>query len=193
MVHSLDKRSQILQGARTAFAQKGTATTISDIARLAGVSQGLTYRYFSSKDQVYNELAEDALKTGTTALSPLHDDSLSATVRLERLITNMIAMRQDQPETFQIIDHVLAQDTSQKLQELAKRQRTHFLGVLEELIAEGQAEGNIAKGEPKQLAVAIVSCLEGLARFAMSYPKEAALAFPSAEIILRILIPEAKS
>lgn len=38
------QRTNILEGARRAFARKGQAATMADVAQAAGVSQGLAYR-----------------------------------------------------------------------------------------------------------------------------------------------------
>ena len=52
-----DKRRQILDAAIRVFARQGFhATRVSDIADEAGVAYGLVYHYFSSKDEVLNEL-----------------------------------------------------------------------------------------------------------------------------------------
>ena len=53
----VDKRRQILDAAVRVFARQGFhATRVSDIADEAGVAYGLVYHYFSSKDEVLNEL-----------------------------------------------------------------------------------------------------------------------------------------
>jgi TetR/AcrR family fatty acid metabolism transcriptional regulator len=53
----IDKRRQILDAAIRVFARQGFhATRVSDIADEAGVAYGLVYHYFSSKDEVLNEL-----------------------------------------------------------------------------------------------------------------------------------------
>jgi TetR/AcrR family fatty acid metabolism transcriptional regulator len=52
-----DKRRQILDAAVRVFARQGFhATRVSDIADEAGVAYGLVYHYFSSKDEVLNEV-----------------------------------------------------------------------------------------------------------------------------------------
>ena len=52
-----DKRRHILDAAVRVFARQGFhATRVSDIADEAGVAYGLVYHYFSSKDEVLNEL-----------------------------------------------------------------------------------------------------------------------------------------
>jgi TetR/AcrR family transcriptional regulator, fatty acid metabolism regulator protein len=54
---AIDKRRQILDAAIRVFARQGFhSTRVSDIADEAGVAYGLVYHYFSSKDEVLNEL-----------------------------------------------------------------------------------------------------------------------------------------
>ncbi len=55
-------RERLLDAALTCFAERGYASTTSrDIAAAAGVSLGLAYRYFRSKDEMMATLVNDAL------------------------------------------------------------------------------------------------------------------------------------
>lgn len=58
-----DRRKEILDAAMRLFYEKGFShTSITDIAKSIGISQGLCYRYFKSKDEIFesaiNEYAE---------------------------------------------------------------------------------------------------------------------------------------
>src|SRR6266487_1667787 len=57
------QRANILEAARRVFARKGKAATMADVAEAAGVSQGLAYRYFASKEQIYRELLDQVLSS----------------------------------------------------------------------------------------------------------------------------------
>lgn len=53
------RKQEILDAAIQVFARKGyDKTSISDIAAEANMSQGLCYRYFPSKEDIYNEAVE---------------------------------------------------------------------------------------------------------------------------------------
>ena len=55
------RKQEILSGALLVFARKGyDKTTISDIARELGISQGLCYRYYASKEEIYDAAVEEA-------------------------------------------------------------------------------------------------------------------------------------
>src|SRR6058998_2406439 len=56
---TLDRRSQILDAALVCFAKRGFhQTSMHDISAEAGISVGLIYRYFRSKEAVIAALAE---------------------------------------------------------------------------------------------------------------------------------------
>jgi AcrR family transcriptional regulator len=67
-----ERRRSILNAARTVFSQTGdpTGTTMKSIANAAGVSEGILYRHFEGKEQLYFE----------SIVEPL-TDSISAYVR----------------------------------------------------------------------------------------------------------------
>ncbi|MGA8263620.1 MAG: TetR/AcrR family transcriptional regulator [Ignavibacteriaceae bacterium] len=58
-------RQLILDSSLKLFANKGFhGTSISDIAKAAGISKGLAYNYFESKEKILNAIFEEALNTG---------------------------------------------------------------------------------------------------------------------------------
>jgi TetR/AcrR family transcriptional regulator, repressor for uid operon len=58
------RRAQIIEAAKQCFRETGFyATTMAEIANVAGVSVGLLYRHFQSKDDVIKSIVEDDLET----------------------------------------------------------------------------------------------------------------------------------
>lgn len=54
------RKKEILTGALKVFTRKGyDKTTITDIAKELGISQGLCYRYYSSKEEIYDAALEE--------------------------------------------------------------------------------------------------------------------------------------
>ena len=57
-----DRRAQILDAAAAAFARAGFASTsMSEVAREAGVTRVLLYRHFASKDELYRAVLDHTL------------------------------------------------------------------------------------------------------------------------------------
>ncbi|MEU6083697.1 TetR/AcrR family transcriptional regulator [Streptomyces sp. NPDC047108] len=84
------RRRQILDGAARCFARNGFhATSMQDVLREAGLSAGAVYRYFSSKEELIEAIADEAFDTIRTAFAeaaresppPLPDAIIGRVVR----------------------------------------------------------------------------------------------------------------
>jgi AcrR family transcriptional regulator len=65
-----DRRRSILRAARQAFSETGdmNGTTIKTIAERGGISEGVIYRHFESKDQLFYEAVVEPLREATDRL-----------------------------------------------------------------------------------------------------------------------------
>lgn len=182
-----DARARILAGARAAFARKGMAATMADVAAAAGVSQGLAYRYFGDKDDLVRALVAEAVQQADAAGSPLALPG-GAAERLDRLITTMVEARQAEPELFLLFQHVASDPaTPGDLLEVIRARGRAMAAAMRQLIIEAQAAGEAAQDDPDQLVTAVLACLDGLGRLAVDRPGQGAGHFPAAEIITRML------
>jgi AcrR family transcriptional regulator len=185
------QRANILEAARRVFARKGKAATMADIAQAASVSQGLAYRYFASKEQIYHELVAQALEHTADLTAPsVHERSATPGQRLALLVTQLVEYRRDHLEHIQLLDQALNADKPpDDLVELIRQRRENFLVELRQLIVEGQAIGEVAADDPDQLALAISATLDGLTRFGLHQPEQFQKLCPDASILLRMLKP----
>jgi AcrR family transcriptional regulator len=184
------QRANILEGARRVFARKGKAATMADVAGAAGVSQGLAYRYFSSKEEIYRELVEQALEQAALATAQPMDSSATPGQRLTLLITQLVEYRRDHLELFQLLDQVVSSDTiPDDVAEMIRRHRRRFLAEFRQLIVQGQATGEVAAGDPDHLLIAITASLDGLVRYGLHHPEQFHRLCPDASILLRMLAP----
>ena len=70
--HREQRRQQILDAARRRFARNGFhQTSIQDILTEANLSAGALYRYFRSKEEIIEAIAEDALRQVTAPIGQL--------------------------------------------------------------------------------------------------------------------------
>ena len=73
-----DKRQLIEDTALELFASKGFhATSISDIATQAGISKGLMYNYFESKESLLHAIIDDSIDEMMAAFDPNNDGVLT--------------------------------------------------------------------------------------------------------------------
>jgi AcrR family transcriptional regulator len=186
------QRARILDAARTVFASKGLAATMADIAAAAGVSQGLAYRYFASKEELVRELVAEAMRAAPSG-DPEHDTVGTPGQRLDGFLTKLIEARRSHREFFQLIHHVAADPDTPKdllLQMMARGRQ--FVTMLRRMIVEAQASGEVAPDDPDQLVTAIVASLDGLTRLPRHLPDGSRSRFPGTDIILRMLKPPAR-
>jgi AcrR family transcriptional regulator len=102
---AVDKRRQILDAAIRVFAREGFhATRVADIADEAGVAYGLVYHYFSSKDEVLNELFTERW---SLLLAAIEEADRSATLdprgKLEAVAGFIVDSYRHDPELMKVI------------------------------------------------------------------------------------------
>ena len=72
------KKNLIMNTALELFAENGFhATSISQIAKKAGISKGLTYNYFESKKDILNEIIQEGFDTVYSNFDLNHDGILT--------------------------------------------------------------------------------------------------------------------
>jgi AcrR family transcriptional regulator len=186
----LAQREKILDAARKVFARKGMEATMGEIAAEASLSHGLAYHYFANKEALFHALVEQTIQTDPAGLRRVSEASGTPGERLALLLAKLVTSRRENPEFYQILDQVHRSETTpDDLRELMDRQGQLFFAVMRQLIAEGQATGEVAPGDPDQLVSAVAAYLEGLTRLALLYPGQFQQHYPDAEFLLRILKP----
>lgn len=95
-------RRLILESSLKLFANKGFhGTSINDIAKVAGISKGLAYNYFESKEDILKAIFEDALSIGTIVETELKKIS-DPFDKLEFLIQSMFNYIKEEPEYWRL-------------------------------------------------------------------------------------------
>jgi len=81
------RRQEIIDAAIHLFSEKGyEQTSMLDITKKVNVSQGLCYRYFKSKEEIYQAALENYVKHGVDVfLSLIGDDTQPFVSRLDKL------------------------------------------------------------------------------------------------------------
>ena len=182
-----ESRQHILDKAAEVFANRGLANTkISDLAKAAGVSQGLLYKYFTDKDDMFIALLEQPV-TGAIQWTQASIEYIGTPLeKLRRLTEQFLRGMSEKPVYFRLISQAMAlsgrvYETLVKLETVVK--------ILRGLIAEGQTIGEVAKRDPDQLVFLYLSCLFGLAAgkgLNINWIDEH---FPAAEAVLQIIRP----
>lgn len=186
------RRAEILHAAAPVFARKGLAgTKITDLMAAAGMSQGLLYRYFASKDEVFAAIVELAVQHSIEIAQQAQAQAGTPWERLRWFVATFLPPQYEHPEFALIVAHALTSEAVPAgVHEQAQRQLTALDDLICELIIAGQARGEIIARDPEQLALNLLATLHGLAAGAAFFRRQA-LHFPDPEILLLALRPEA--
>jgi TetR/AcrR family transcriptional regulator, fatty acid metabolism regulator protein len=99
-----DRRRQILDAAIRVFARQGFhRCRVSDVADEAGVAYGLVYHYFSSKDQVLNELFSERWSLMLDAIDEVDERAIPAREKLDAVAGFIIDSYRHDPELMKVI------------------------------------------------------------------------------------------
>ena len=183
-----EQKERILKAAKSIFAHKGfSETKMSDIASAANVSYGLTYHYFTNKEAIFTSLLQTALQGALELTQYARVQPGTAWDRLRWLTSEILRGAQNEPEFEMLVlqaltNNAVPQETHAMV--LQESQLNHE--VLKQLIAEGQAAGEVVAGDPNLLTTAFEWCIQGMV-FGMSYQKYEPARLPDVENVLRIL------
>jgi AcrR family transcriptional regulator len=185
-----EQRAKILDAAWKVFGKKGMAATMAEIAVAADVSYGLVYRYFTSKEAIFQALVEHLLQFGVERIQYILDMPGTPGERLDFMISKVLEARRERPEFFLLFYQILSDEKlPEDFRERISKQGRTYQDKVKQLIIEGQVAGEVAQGDPGQMVTAIMACLDGLSRLALRDPEQFKNHFPDAEIILRMLKP----
>lgn len=92
------RRRRILTAARACFGRSGfSGATVGAIAREAGVSNGLLYRFFRDKDHLYEVVMTEIIRDWVRAMVPRDAASESASETLEGMLRRSVEFCRNHP------------------------------------------------------------------------------------------------
>lgn len=159
-----ERKKQIMNAAIKVFAENGVKLTkISMIAKEAGVSHGLVYHYFSSKEEVLFESLEWAMETADTKkrLDEMNKTNLSPLEKLKAFAT--FGLKEGNSDIFRLIQHLGSSDKMpEHVQKLVFNSGKVYLESLLPWIMEGQEIGEIIQGDPQELLEIFLNVISGI-------------------------------
>jgi AcrR family transcriptional regulator len=169
------------------------AAKMAEVASEAGVSPGLAYHYFPSKEAIFLALVRQSIRSAEELNAIVHRIPGTPRDRLNRMVAGMLERRRKDPEFFQFFYQAMAGDSlPADLREQIKQQGLSMREIMRGLIVEGQASGGIMDDDPDKLVTALLACVDGISRVAQLSPGDVEKQMPDAGMILRILGCEPK-
>ncbi|MHB1415916.1 MAG: TetR/AcrR family transcriptional regulator [Chloroflexota bacterium] len=161
---SQQRRNQILEAAATVFSRLGfNKARMDDIAAQSGLSKGILYWYFNSKDAIITALLErvfagslEDLHTAQTSDEPVREQLLFLTRSFVREIRGMAALL---PITFEFYAIATRHKTVKEfLTDFYRRYRVALAGM----VRLGAARGEFRPVDAEVVANAVIALFEGL-------------------------------
>ncbi len=159
VTHAAQMREQIMAGAQHAFAASGyRATSVPAIAAEAGVSVGLIYRYFSSKEELFLSVCQTSSEAQLNELAALLAQIQDPRARLRAAVDQFVTSLTDEGWG-SIMVHAWAEaDRNPRLRDLLVRVFEQHRGFSAMFIREAIARGE-APPEVDVDAVALAAAL----------------------------------
>ena len=182
-------RQKIESAALPLFARKGFAVSISQIATAAGLSQGLLYHHFQSKDALIVELMRQVIIISERSMKAIAENSENALIKINKVTAMMCDMFSNNHSE---IDYFMfmAQAGMSGFQVKELVYDVYDLSnpneVLTQIISEGQSEGYVINGDPEQLAMSYWAMVQGLCCYVLMGLSVS----PKPEMLLRVLLKE---
>jgi AcrR family transcriptional regulator len=178
------RRREILAAALELFVRKGYAATKTiDISQAAGMSEGLLFHYFATKEKLYEEL----IKLGTS-----HPQTILSGIEGEPLEFFRMAARETfyHVKTKPFVAKMFVLITQAQCNDAAPESVKNLLAGVDNItpsaqkIRQGQRNGTIRKGNPIALAASFWGAVQGIAEQMALFPD---LPIPDSEWIVDIL------
>ena len=180
-----ETRARLLTVSLELFTSKGYAgTTVRDITGAAGVSSGLFFHYFSSKQDVLEEHVTVARSGVTGFLDALEQsDAPLETFRTVATVILSSFARDDLKRLYLLANQVFSVESIPLSVKNAMR-ASQPIEASVRLIALGQQRGEIRAGDPLALSLTFWGAIQGVAEVLLWNPH---LPIPSADHVLGVL------
>lgn len=157
------RRQEILDTALDLFIRKGyAATKISDIAKSAGMSVGLLFHYFESKEKLYENLIRYGVSGPMSTMAPTDKEPLKFFEDTAKQIFHYIHEQPFIAKMFVLMNQAFFNEAAPKgVKDLLQGFDIYTPTSL--LMKKGQINGTIRDGDPYALGIAYWCAIQGIA------------------------------
>lgn len=159
-------RDKIQMAAAELFAQKGLAgTNVQEIADLAGISIGLFYRHYKTKEALFTEMVNFALDDLVEITKLFRSENASPKELISQVTNEIYKDLKENGEfvnTLIFMTQAFLSDPSQGETDRLIAQDAEMIKAMAELIKRGQELGEMRSGDPMKMTTLFFSAIQGL-------------------------------
>lgn len=160
-----DAIARITQAALEVFAAYGYyGSTMEKIMKASGLSKGLLYHYFPSKEKVFFHLVDSALEISRNTWQDAFDSPGTAWEKIEKLSENIVKIAFTDESSLYSLIMIQAVTEGKGIPGLLEHvfQNLAYYTGLHALILEAQKSGEAAEGDAEVLMFTYISLIQGL-------------------------------
>ncbi|OFW11363.1 MAG: hypothetical protein A3H96_18860 [Acidobacteria bacterium RIFCSPLOWO2_02_FULL_67_36] len=140
-----DRRDAILRAAIDTFAETGFfGAQVADVARAAGVAAGTVYLYFRGKDDllisIFEKTMKEAIEAGRSSVAAKTDP-----VDRLREIARLHLGRMGHDRALAVVFQIELRQSTKFMERFSATYLREYLGIIRDVIADGQARGVFRK------------------------------------------------
>lgn len=153
---------EILSAALDLFIKKGYAgTKVTDIANSVGMSTGLLFHYFKSKEALYEELIKIGISSSESSFPTKDDEPLTYLQNTAEIIFDSIKNEPFTAKMFVLMGQAYYSESASHVEQLKQMEIDMYQSTIE-LMKRGQEQGTIRDGDPYALSIAYWSAIQGI-------------------------------
>jgi AcrR family transcriptional regulator len=180
-----ERTNQIKKAALKIFARYGyLGTKTNMIALEAGISEGLIYKYFRSKEELFTTLIQELMEEAKSELEGLYYLEGSPFDKIQTLTKNMIS--EENREAFVLIQRARKdEDVPEKINPIFKQYSAYnLIDILVPIIVKGQELGEFSNEDPRKLASWYFFIINSIC---IQEVEKEEYGLPSVDVLMRIL------
>lgn len=185
-------RQKIEKTALSLFARKGLSVKVDEIAQAAGISRGLLYSHYESKDMLIIELVRQAMVISSQDFIDFSQNEGTVVAKIKHITDKMCHILSETPIGIDYFMFMLQVGMSGFPVPAEAWYSEKFPSPIESLTAiliQGQPEGFVVDGDPLQLSIVYWATIQGLCCFVLSGIPVSHVS-PEPNMLNRILLKE---
>jgi AcrR family transcriptional regulator len=166
-----DATAKITRAALEVFAAYGYyGAKMEQIMQVSGLSKGLVYHYFPSKEKIFFHLVDNALEISRNTWKAALDSPGTAWEKIERLSDNIVKTAFTEESFLYSLIMIQAVTQGKGIPGLMEHifQHLAFYNELLPLISEAQKSGEALQGDPEVLMMSYISMIQGFTLFLLN-------------------------
>ncbi len=163
MTTEIPRKQQIEDAASTLFRERGyAATSVRDIAQVLNLQGGSLYAHVASKEDMLWAIVVRAADRFNAQVGPIVASAVPASVKLRDMIRAHVGVVTTVQKDAAVFLHEWRFLSAERRLNIAAR-RDDYERLFRRVIADGVANGDFIKADPRLTATAILSALNGIA------------------------------